>query len=187
MTTITYGDDFSVPVASIPEAVQHLLLQQAFNHRMGNQADAQVTTRIRAAEGDEVDVAAWRKANPDRVAAMLREVRQATVDRILSGELTQRASGPRLDPVEKEFASLVRASLKSKLESHGFKMPKKLEDSIVFPDGSRTLAEMLQKTAEGPDAPKLRERAERIVRDRERAVKAAAPAGAEASAAALGF
>ena len=211
MAQVTYGDNFGLNLSDIPERNLVVLVQQAVNHRMGNQVDSNVVGKIRAAvagkDGKATDVeqaaiAAYREANKDQVQAWVDELRAEVFKNILSGDLSVRQGGPRKDPVEKEYDDLLLANIAARLMKGNVVAGKTIpavvaklrkmtaEETVQFKGGqTRTLAQ-LRTATEATHGEAIRKEADRIVKERnrmaERAAKQAEAAEGD-SAEALGF
>lgn len=211
MAQITYGENFGLDLSMIPEKNLVVLVQQAVNHRLGNQVDSNVVGKIRAAlaNGDtkasDVEtaaIAAYRAANADQVAEWTNALRAEIWQNILTGDLTTRAGGPRKDPVEKEYDDLLLANIAARLIKANVLNAKSVpagvaklrkmsaEDTVTFKGGvTRTLTQMRTAT-EASHGEQIKKEAERIVKERNRLADRAAAQAEKAegeSAEALGF
>lgn len=211
MAQVTYGENFGLNLSDIPERNLVVLVQQAVNHRMGNQVDSNVVGKIRAAvagkDGKATDVeqaaiAAYREANKDQVQAWVDELRAEVFKNILTGDLTTRQGGPRKDPIDKEYDDLLLANIAARLMKGNVVAGKTIpavvaklrkmtaEETVRFKGGqTRTLAQ-LRIATEATHGEAIRKEAERLVKERnrmaERAAKQAEAAEGD-SAEALGF
>lgn len=174
MTTLTFGKGkYAIDTSAVPAASIAVMLQQAFNHRLGNQVASVIATRMKNETGnpdlDRESMKAFREANAALIAEWEHELRSAVVADIMAGTLgVSKERGPRKDPVEKEFDSLVLAFVKASLKQSGRKLPKDDETVLNFGNGiTRTRSEMLANAATS-QGERLRKEAEKIVAERAR-------------------
>ena len=162
-----------VAMADIPHGNLAILVQRSLNHIFKNERDAAVKV---GANGDETQIARLRE-----------EWETAKRNLILTGVLGTRQGGPRLDPVEKQYRSLLLAYVKTTfaayVKSKGLatKFPTDNETTVQIGKSTRTLPEMLAK-AEASQGEELRKQAARIVNERNRATKAKVEAGSDGEA-----
>jgi hypothetical protein len=171
MAQLKYGDH-TVDTDAIPDAIKIVLMQRTFSHKMGNEVSAAVVSRCRTAMGNpdatKDAIAEWRTAHASEVEAWESELRSSIVQSILDGTLGVREVGPRKDPVEAKFESLVTAYVRSVLKSGGKKLPKDDETIIDLGNGvTRTRSQMLAN-ARASQGDRLRKEAEKMVRDEQR-------------------
>ncbi len=170
---LTYGDNISIPVADIPEVSRFSLMQQAFGHKIGNEAAATVSAKIQAFLGDakdSTDLKAWREANREMVDAWTSEARAGIIQKIMNGTLGIREGGPRKDPVEVEVAAL---GLNELVQSKVLKRSGKNDDVITFPNGATMARGELLKRYVAKHGDRLTPEAAKIVRARQNAEKKA--------------
>lgn len=162
---------YKIAIADIPAASVAAMLQQSFNHRLGNQADSRL---VAFAKANGHDIGEWRAS--DEGKAKLAEFRDATVRAILDGTLGVRKPGAgrkEADPVEKEYQKLLVAAVKKALkDNYNVSLPKD-ETAITFGNATRTRSQMLENFASKFGAA-LREQAEKNVRAAQRAIDKAA-------------
>lgn len=193
MATLSYGDTFKVEVDAIPDAIKVALMQRTFAHKMGNEVSAAVVARVRTAlsnpDATKQAIDDWRKANAAQVSAWEGELRSSIVQSILDGTMGIRETGPRKDPVEAKFETLVAAYVRSVLKSGGKKLPKDDETIIDLGNGvTRTRSQMLTN-ARVSQGERLRKEAEKLVREEQRLAERAErdAKGKEMDAGALGI
>ncbi len=131
----------SVDFDAVPRHVQIGFFARTFAHKLGNEVDAAVVTRVRnALENPKATtdaVAAWRAENPDQVAAWQTELRDRLVTKILDGTIGIRESNgksaSKVDPVEDQFHQLVIAEMRPILQALGYTRLKRpnLDDSVT--------------------------------------------------------
>ena len=174
MTTLTFDNGkYTIDTDAVPAASVSVMLQQAFNHRLGNQVASAVVARAKNETGnpdlDREGMKAFREANAALIAEWEHELRSAVVADIMAGTLgVSKERGPRKDPVEKEFDSLVLAFVKASLKQSGRKLPKDDETVLNFGNGiTRTRSQMLANAATS-QGERLRKEAEKIVAERAR-------------------
>ena len=189
MTNLTYGDVTIDPTA-IPETSRFALMQFGLSHFLGNVQASKLVTRIVAAnkpDGDEgknfkMDrdaIKAWRAQNGEAIRVWTEEHLKEALQEINEGTIGTRASGPRLDPVEREFQALLVREVTAVLKGVGLKMPKNDDEVLTFASGvTRTRGQMLSNmTASKGEA--LRKEAEAKVADAARKAKRAQDAAAK--------
>ena len=104
--TIAYGENYSVPLASIPLGNVAVLVARSISHKMGNEVSSSLKAfRDRTPEATEADI-----------QAKHRELLDATWTRITTGDLgtVTRASAPKapaMSPLEAETRALVQATI----------------------------------------------------------------------------
>lgn len=174
MTTLTFDNGkYTVDTTAIPAASITVMLQQAFNHRLGNQVASAVVARAKNETGNpELDrdgMKVFREANAALITEWEHELRTSVVADIMNGTLgVQAVRAPRKDPVEKEFAALVLAYVKAQLKQSGRKLPANDETVLNFGAGiTRTRSEMLANAA-ASQGERLRKEAEKVVAERAR-------------------
>ena len=174
MTTLTFDNGkYTIDTSTVPAPSIAVLLQQAFNHRLGNQVASAVVARAKAetgnAELDREGMKAFREANAGLIAEWEHELRQGVVADIMAGTLgVAKERGPRKDPVEREFDSLVLSFVKASLKQSGRKLPKDDETVLNFGNGiTRTRSQMLANAA-ASQGERLHKEAEKIVAERAR-------------------
>ena len=174
MTTLTFDNGkYTIDTSTVPAASIAVLLQQAFNHRLGNQVASAVVARAKNETGnpelDREGMKAFRESNAALIAEWEHELRTAVVADIMAGTLgVSKERGPRKDPVEKEFDSLVLAFVKASLKQSGRKLPKDDETVLNFGNGiTRTRSQMLANAA-ASQGERLHKEAEKIVAERNR-------------------
>ena len=129
----------SVDFDAVPRHVQIGFFARTFAHKLGNEVEAAVVSRIKTALGDpnasKEAVSVWRSANADQIAAWQTELRGRLVGKILDGsvgvrESNGRASAPR-DPVAEKFEELVLAEMRPILDGLGYtKRRVKMDDTL---------------------------------------------------------
>ena len=174
MTTLTFDNGkYTIDTSAVPAASIAVMLQQAFNHRLGNQVASAVVARAKNETGnpdlDREGMKAFREANAGLIAEWEHELRQGVVADIMAGTLgVSKERGPRKDPVEKEFNSLVLSFVKASLKQSGRKLPKDDETVLNFGNGiTRTRSQMLANAA-ASQGERLYKEAEKIVTERAR-------------------
>lgn len=177
--SLTYGDFTVVDPTVLPEASRTALMQYGLSHFLGNVQASKLVARIRGKEGMDNSeagrdaVKAWREANADKITAWTKEHLDEAIAELTNGTIGTRVGGPRLDPVDKKFNSLVIAHITAQLKGVGRKLPKDDETVIDFGNGmTRTRSQMIANVKVNTVvADKLRGQAERAVRDEARLAK----------------
>lgn len=138
---VTFADR-KIDFDAVPRHVQIAYFARAYAHTQGNVVDAAVVARVRNELGDpkasKDAVAAWRAANPDRIAEWQRELRDRNDAKILDGTIGIRESNgtakPKVDPVDDRFNQLVLAEMQPILAAYGYTKTKRPKMDDVFRD-----------------------------------------------------
>lgn len=146
---LTYGE-MTIDETKLPPVSVTALMQYGVSHFLGNVQASKLVNRIRGKEGlNKSDatteaVKAWRTANAEVVAAWTAEHIKEAIKELEEGTVGTRASGPRLDPVEREFKTILERRLTNILKGQGLKLPKTDDETLVFASGmTRTREQML--------------------------------------------
>lgn len=202
---IKYGKAFTRDFDALPDTSRKAIATFGIAHYLGNVQASALVAKIRshiagkdgkASEVSTDAVKAWRKdeSNASQLKAWQDELFADAVKDIDSGEIGVREGGPRLDPIEREFRTLVLARATSICEGIGVKMPGAAKDgeaapTITLPGDNTVLTrvDLLRRVSESPKhSAELRKQAEQTVRARDRlTAKAKADASSNATAEAL--
>lgn len=164
----------AIDFSKVPPASIESLLAKGVTHYLGNEqaskvtAWKQTTTAAREAEAKKngTEVVALAEAE---IEAKKEELVTKALTAIYEGEIGS-GRGPRLDPVEREFNSMVDAHIANTLAGNGIKFPKgrKLptEDEVVqFANGQTRTLEQMRENVTKTHGDRLRKDAEKRVRD----------------------
>ena len=122
------ADYLETPVQDIPTANLSILGLRGYRHVLGNEVAAKVTAWKKSDDG--------KTAGEDEVAAKAREFREEFLNRILTGQLGQRASGaPRATGIEALKRAIALEFLKAMLDS----VSKKTGNKVSVPTGDNTI------------------------------------------------
>lgn len=122
------ADYLETNVSEIPTANLSILGLRGFRHVLGNEVAAKVTAWKKSDEG--------KVATDDEVAAKGREFRSEFFNRILTGQLGQRAAGaPRATGVEALRRSIATDLVKAELD----RVSKKTGNKVTMPTGEDTI------------------------------------------------
>lgn len=189
--TYEYADN-TIDFSKVPQPSIEALLSKGVTHFLGNEQASKVTawktkvTDERAAEAKKNGTEATPLTEAE-IEAKKNEFVTKALQAIYDGEIGA-GRGPRLDPVEREFRSLVDAHIANTLAGNGIKFPKgrKLpgdDETIQFANGQTRTLEQMRENVSKTHGDRLRKDAEKRVADI--AKKAAqAKAAAEKAAAA---
>ena len=171
----SYATTFDI--ATLSPANLTALVSRAVNHILGNEAASKLI--------------AWRKANPtlagtDAEVAQFKTIRDEMSERIRTGELGVRQSGPKVDPLEAEMDKLALSEVLAKLANdYQIKIAKKDADDelvIKLANGETTLGELTDRWL-AKNAERIEKEAKDAIRVRDReAMKRAAEAAKKAEA-----
>lgn len=122
------ADYLETPVQDIPTANLSILGLRGYRHILGNEVAAKVTAWKKSDEG--------KTATEDEVAAKAREFRAEFLQRILTGQLGQRAAGaPRATGVEALKRAIAVEFLKAELDAQS----KRTGNKVTMPTGEDTI------------------------------------------------
>lgn len=133
ISVLTWGvkgaaDYIETPVQDVPTSNMSILCLRGFRHVLGNEVAAKVTAWKKTDDG--------KSAGEDEVASKAREFRAEFLDRILNGQLGQRAAGaPRATGVDALKRAIALEFLKAMLDS----VSKKTGNKVTVPTGDNTI------------------------------------------------
>ena len=138
---VSFGDHM-VDFDAVPRHVQIGFFARTFAHKLGNEVDAAIIARVKNELEDpkasKDAVAAWRDANPEKVAEWRKELRDRLTVKILDGTVGIRESNgtakPKTDPVDDRFNQLVLAEMQPILAAYGYTKTKRPKMDDVFHD-----------------------------------------------------
>lgn len=182
-------DTYEVDNATVAPAVIDRLLNSAFAHIMSNEASSHVVGKIRAelkpngGKAGEVSTEAIKqfRLNPDhatKIAGWEEAFRTAKLAAIKDGTLSVRvARAPTRDPVEAAMRQIAKLEVTAVLRSNGAKFPGK-DETVTIGNVELDGDELIdRRLGSAEHAPRIRQAAERKVREdnrmRENAAKAA--------------
>lgn len=200
---ITYGEgeDSTFDFSTMPHSTLVAMLRRGVSHYFGSEAASKILTKIEKAicEGASPEdtkarteafaalsasdrresITAFRKANPEAIAAWAREVRAEQVKAMVEGTVGVSVRGPTVDPLAAVERRLAKAEVVNTLKANKVAIPKKSDGTIAFPNGdSFTLGELVDRRLGHADhGPRIRKEAKAVIAAQERAAKKAAEQG----------
>lgn len=172
MSKITsYGFEFDT--AALPGQTLDALISRGLNHVLGNEVASKI-----AAFKSRIEKETGVAATDEAVSAQTTAERQAMIDKLVAGTLGVRvAAAPSVDPIEAEMTRLAKAKIATVLKANGLKWAKDAEGvrTVTLKNGTFTMAELVERQLTG-HGEALRAEAEKVLKAKARAAKAAAEA-----------
>lgn len=172
LPTITYGA-FTIDFNTLPEASVTAMIRRGVSHFFGSEQASKVTAKFTPDEDGNLETADT-KENRDAAKA---EFQAKAHEALLAGTVGVSTRGPAPDPIGKIINRLAKAEVTTLLVANGVKPPKKTDDVVETPDGSKfTMAELIAR--------RIAKHGERITTDAKRIMVEQAKKAAKAEAAA---
>lgn len=194
-TMLSYGTSTAVDFATLPAASQVALARRGWSHYLGNEQSSKLT-------GWKDKFAADNKAagkvdaegngigpTEAEIESKKAEFIESAVKALLDGTIGTRASGgPRLLPFDQAVNDIAKAEVLKVLRENNIKPPKG-DEVVKFPDGERTMAQMISTRIDKHGDRIRKEATKRVAESKRLADKAAAvkAAGGAVNAADLGL
>jgi len=172
ITAVANGLPRSVDVAALPQTSLLMLCRKGLAHFLGNEQSSKVTAFKEPKDGasppSEAEIKAFHEAKIEEAIAAL-----------AAGTVGEgRASGPRLDPIEKEMRNIAEREVLGIIKANNIPFKKGV---ATFGDGQeKSLATMVKARLEA-HGERLRKEATAAIKAAERQAKAAAESAAKAA------
>jgi len=181
VTVLTYGTSASVDFAALPAASQMALARRGWSHYLGNEQSSKLTgwketqTEANKAAGRVDGDGNGLPPTDDEVSAKKSEFIDAAVKALLDGTIGTGAGrgGPRLLPFDQACTDIAKAEVTKVLRGAGIKVPKG-DETVKFPDGEKTMAQMVATYIERNKDKVTKEANKRVAEAKRIADKAAA-------------
>lgn len=186
---LTYGEKFSIEVEALPAKSLEALIKRGWSHVMGNEAaskavaSAEKWVKENTVEGQPEPV-----PSDEAKAGWKLDAQNAMFAAIVAGELGTSIRGPQVTPFDKAVSTEARARVSARLKANGLKIPKG-EETIKLGDGQFTMEQLIGRcVARELDEPfvingvtfePIRKVADRVVKESQKRIDAAAKAKTE--------
>jgi hypothetical protein len=187
MTMFKYGN-FEFDSTKVPQPSIDAMLRRGFGHYMGSECASKVTSAFAPNEQGVITPPEGYTADDAGRAQYKADVQAKAFEAFLAGTVGAGVSrGPKLDPVDAAFASIVKREVVDKLKTLGLKFPKG-DEVITFADGAKRTGEEMIANWSKNHGERIRKEAEKHVKELERKrqkmeadAKAVGGTGAEAA------
>lgn len=163
---VKYGQ-FEIDFAKVPHTSLVAMLRRGVSHYFGSEQASKVTAALDPEKEEPV------ADTPENRAELKAKFQAAAYDALIAGTVGVSVRGPAVDPVEKIARQLAKKEVQAILAAHNVKWPKKAEDTISLPDGSKVTAEQLIDRRLAKEGERLGKEAKKIADQRAREAKKA--------------
>lgn len=194
-TMLTYGTATAIDFGTLPQVSQLALARRGWSHYLGNEQSSKLTgwkdkfAADSKAAGKVDDEGNGIGPTEAEVEAKKAELIESAVKALLDGTIGTRAgNGPRLLPFDQAVNDIAKAEVLKVLRENNIKPPKG-DEVVKFPDGERTMAQMISTRIDKHGDRIRKEATKRVAESKRLADKAAAvkAAGGAVNAADLGL
>lgn len=165
---VTYGD-MALDFDTLPETSRMAMFRRGVSHFFGSE----VASKVKAHFDSEDENGIKPERTDESNAAKLAEVRGEFMARLLAGTVGVSTRGPAVDPITVIIRRLARIEVQTTLKANNLAWPKKAEDTIELPDGSKVTGAQLIDRRIARDGERLTTAAKKIALDQARAAKKA--------------
>lgn len=182
MEKFTYGAH-EIDFDSLPDASKVAIVGRGLTHVFGNEVASRVHSwamgETQANSDDKAVVKAWKDSNATAISTQAAVVALTMYDALVAGTLGNRASGPRVTPLDAMRRKIAKGQIENILRAHKIKVPTK-DDKVKMPDGEFSMAELIDRrlvlvTKDGTDI------GAQITKEAEKKIAAEAKANAAAA------
>lgn len=138
---IKYGDatlDFN----TLPQATLVAMLRRGVSHFLGSEQASKVTGLFKPDAEGKLKEGTPEDTEANRAKA-LADFRAAAIQAMIDGKVGISVRGPSVDPIEAIIHRLAKAEVKATLAANKIKAPKKADDTVQLPDGSKVTMDQL--------------------------------------------
>lgn len=167
---ITYGD-ITLDFNALPQTSLVAMLRRGVSHYFGSEQASKVTGLFKP--DDEGKIRADVPDTDENRAKALADFRAKAHDAILAGTVGVSVRGPSVDPISAIMARLARKEVTDILKANGVKPPKKAEDTVATPDGSKFTMGQLVDRRIAKEGERLGREAKKIADEQSRKAKKA--------------
>lgn len=170
---VKYGT-FEIDFAAVPHTSLVAMLRRGVSHYFGSEQASKVTGKYKP--NDAGELAEGVIDTPENRATDLTAFREKALENLLAGTVGVSTRGPQVDPVEKIARGIARKEVQGILAAHNVKWPKKAEDTVSLPDGSKVTADQLIDRRLAKEGDRIMKEAKKIADQKAREAKKAAEA-----------
>lgn len=172
---VKYGA-FEIDFAKVPHTSLVAMLRRGVSHYFGSEQASKVSGKYKPADDGSLGEGVVDTA--ENRAADLQAFREKALENLLAGTVGVSIRGPQVDPVEKIARGIARKEVQGILAAHNVKWPKKAEDTVSLPDGSKVTADQLIDRRLAKEGERIMKEAKKIADQKAREAKKAAEAAA---------
>lgn len=166
---VKYGEDITLDFDTLPEASRMAMFRRGVSHFFGSE----VASKVKAYFDSEDDNGIKPERTDESNAAKLAEVRGEFLAKLLAGTVGVSTRGPAVDPITVIVRRLARMEVQTTLKQNGLVWPKKAEDTIELPDGSKVTGAQLIDRRIARDGERLTTEAKKIAAEQAKKAKKA--------------